>query len=386
MKSWLLNTKRAFTIIELLVVIVIIGILAAVVIVSFSNVSSRGIVASLQSDLASAKRQLINFQTQSSTSSFPTAINCSSPSASEICIRPSGSNTFSYTPIPSSNPSSFNLRATNGSTTYWVSDVGRVTTSSSNIVSSGLILNLDAGDATSYPGTGTTWTDKSSYNQTATLVNSPAYSTASSGMLSFGFSKYAFMTYNTTGAFANPSPSPCGSGNLTSGSCLSIVAWVRPTSLTTAAFIVGINSTNGCATPWNFIIDLNGGPWGGRAYFLRGTSAWDSANSICTAQYLSYPSTAPSNPFSLNSWVQIAVTVSGTTVNHYINTNQYAGTWSGGSSSGSSSGAGSLLIANTDAASTGLNGSLGIVMIYNKELTQSEITQNYNALKDRYGL
>ena len=29
----------------------------------------------------------------------------------------------------------------------------------SSIVSSGLILNLDAGNAASYPGTGTTWTD-----------------------------------------------------------------------------------------------------------------------------------------------------------------------------------------------------------------------------------
>lgn len=44
----------AFTIVELLIVIIVIGILAAVVVVAYSGISSRSTVASLQSSLAEA--------------------------------------------------------------------------------------------------------------------------------------------------------------------------------------------------------------------------------------------------------------------------------------------------------------------------------------------
>jgi len=48
--------NRGFTIIELLVVIVVIGILAAITVVSYTGISQKAVAASLQSDLASAKR------------------------------------------------------------------------------------------------------------------------------------------------------------------------------------------------------------------------------------------------------------------------------------------------------------------------------------------
>ena len=38
---------------------------------------------------------------------------------------------------------------------------GQLVISSSSIVTSGLVLNLDAGNTASYPGSGTTWTDLS---------------------------------------------------------------------------------------------------------------------------------------------------------------------------------------------------------------------------------
>ncbi|MFZ2125427.1 MAG: prepilin-type N-terminal cleavage/methylation domain-containing protein, partial [Candidatus Saccharimonadales bacterium] len=49
------STKPGFTIVELLVVIVVIGILAAITIVSYAGISQRAVAVSLQSDLASAK-------------------------------------------------------------------------------------------------------------------------------------------------------------------------------------------------------------------------------------------------------------------------------------------------------------------------------------------
>jgi prepilin-type N-terminal cleavage/methylation domain-containing protein len=53
-----MKKKYGFTIVELLVVIVVIGILAAITIVSYGGVSQRATVASLQSDLANVSKQL----------------------------------------------------------------------------------------------------------------------------------------------------------------------------------------------------------------------------------------------------------------------------------------------------------------------------------------
>jgi len=45
-------------------------------------------------------------------------------------------------------------------------------------VTSGLQLYLNASNSTSYPGTGTTWTDLSGNLNNGTLVNSPVYTEA----------------------------------------------------------------------------------------------------------------------------------------------------------------------------------------------------------------
>jgi hypothetical protein len=43
------------------------------------------------------------------------------------------------------------------------------------IVTSGLVMHLDAGDAASYPGSGTAWTDLSGNGNTLTAINSPTW-------------------------------------------------------------------------------------------------------------------------------------------------------------------------------------------------------------------
>jgi len=54
--------KSGFTIVELLVVIVVIGILATITIVSFNGINQKAIVASLQSDLSNAATTLKLYQ------------------------------------------------------------------------------------------------------------------------------------------------------------------------------------------------------------------------------------------------------------------------------------------------------------------------------------
>ena len=57
--------------------------------------------------------------------------------------------------------------------------------SSCNIITDGLQLHLDAGNLTSYPGTGTTIYDLSVNGYNSTLINSVGFSTNGGGTLTF---------------------------------------------------------------------------------------------------------------------------------------------------------------------------------------------------------
>lgn len=113
--------NSAFTIVELLVVIVVIGILAAITIVSYAGISQRATASSLQSDLANATQQLKLYNTL--YGSYPTTMvgNCpTAPTADNTyCIKASPGNTLTYTSIASST---FRLVNTNGTTSYAATD------------------------------------------------------------------------------------------------------------------------------------------------------------------------------------------------------------------------------------------------------------------------
>ena len=66
-------------------------------------------------------------------------------------------------------------------------------------VTSGLVLNLDAGNVSSYPGTGATWYDLSGYSNNGTLSNSPTYSDGS--LVLNGVNQYASIV--STSGFPN---------------------------------------------------------------------------------------------------------------------------------------------------------------------------------------
>lgn len=115
-----MNKNRGFTIVELLVVIVVIGVLAAVTIVSYTGISKRATVASLQSDLDNASRQLKLFSVDNST--FPASVTDCSISPDTLtnkCLRLSSENKIdSYT----STVSSFTLTIKNGTVYYRITE------------------------------------------------------------------------------------------------------------------------------------------------------------------------------------------------------------------------------------------------------------------------
>jgi len=69
----------------------------------------------------------------------------------------------------------------------WASqtDEGRTHIATKGIVQSGLVLNLDAGVSSSYPGSGTTWTDLSGNGNNGDLLNGVGFDGGNGGSLSF---------------------------------------------------------------------------------------------------------------------------------------------------------------------------------------------------------
>src|SRR5680860_193293 len=107
---------HGFTIVELLVVIVVIGILAAITIVSYAGISQRAVASSIISNLDNAAKKLKLYQVQ--YDSYPTTLVANCPTApvndTKYCLKASPGETFSYaiTPLGSTSPRAFRLTAT----------------------------------------------------------------------------------------------------------------------------------------------------------------------------------------------------------------------------------------------------------------------------------
>jgi|GEM_PF-2124626 len=119
------SQPSGFTIVELLIVVVVIGILAAITIVWYTGVSQKAIASSLQSDLTNGSNKLKLYQVENG--SYPTSFTdggggnyCPDPPDTRYCIKASPGTTFTYSPEVGSSPQNFTLDAiyTSSSTTY----------------------------------------------------------------------------------------------------------------------------------------------------------------------------------------------------------------------------------------------------------------------------
>jgi len=118
------KNNHAFTIVELLVVIVVIGILAAISIVAYTGISQKAVISSLQSDLSSASKQLKLFYTDNAHYPLTISTNCSSVSDSDTnkCLGHSPGNTYTYTPGSGTNPTTYILSATSNGLNYAITN------------------------------------------------------------------------------------------------------------------------------------------------------------------------------------------------------------------------------------------------------------------------
>jgi len=76
------QNQHAFTIVELLIVIVVIGILAAITIVAFNGVQSRARDASLSSSVVSLEKGLKLYNAENGT--FPSSLGCADDSGCSV--------------------------------------------------------------------------------------------------------------------------------------------------------------------------------------------------------------------------------------------------------------------------------------------------------------
>jgi len=113
-----------FTIVELLVVIVVIGILAAITIVSYNGISQKANIASLQSDLENASKVLKLDQAQNNNEDYPLSLSVANSGKG---VPASSGTTYQYQLNNSVTPKTFCITATKSNLSYYANNDSRPT-------------------------------------------------------------------------------------------------------------------------------------------------------------------------------------------------------------------------------------------------------------------
>lgn len=228
---------------------------------------------------------------------------------------------------------------------------------SQSYVTNGLMLYLDAGNSSSYGGTGTTWYDISGNSRNATLINTPTYDgSTAGGIFSFDDAQFEYATVPDMGDL-NP---------------FTIEVWCRiHKSLSGKVTSVVTNQFN-LSTKLNFSIGTNRAPTSYNMTFGYYTGTWRNVDGF-----------AP----SLNTWYNLVGTYDGTVLKFY--SNNVLNTQANSNISPQSGGEIRIARRWDEAANVSSNffdGDIALIRIYNIALNSTQIAQNYNSQKSRFGL
>lgn len=211
------------------------------------------------------------------------------------------------------------------------------------IVTSGLVVHLDAGNSASYPGSGTTWTDLSGNGNNATLIGSPSF-TASPGYFDIT-SDSTYVRLNKYSHRTNP---------------FTYSLWVNfDINKTFSTLVENGNWTDSLLIRAQYGLQL--------AIYGEGVELGNRSWTPTTG-----------------TWYNVAYTRSGSTNIIYINATQLGDTFTDQTD------------INVDAQymflmraqHTGdqyVDGKIAQFAIYDSALSPAQVAQNFNALKARYG-
>lgn len=219
-----------------------------------------------------------------------------------------------------------------------------------SIVRDGLVFYLDAANKKSYSGTGTACYDLALNSSTGEVVNSPTFN--SSGYFSFVTDDYLRFTNSTALDVQN----------------FTIEVWVRTNATTQNGFWFEKGDVNTQYSLFqegaNIICRINGG------------SGLVNAISITTANFM-----------NTNKWYQVCFTFTSGSQICYIN-GVVVGTGTTTATLATNSSGMSIGAYGGYSGSRGYyyNGDQSIAKVYNRVLSQSEIQQNFNAVRGRYNV
>ena len=209
-------------------------------------------------------------------------------------------------------------------------------------ITNGLVLNLDASNPISYPGTGTTWFDLSGSNNNGILVNNPVYNSTNGGNIEFNGSN----TYIDV--------------SLTKTASCTFSAWAKSTDT---------NSNN-------MLFNAGYDGSGPDLFFSGGVlswNTWDSSNN----PFGSIPATSANGNW--HNYVLVNDEVSNTAKLYYDGVLY-------GTAAYRNASANTVLYIGGNSNAYMWNGAIGNFQVFNRSLISSEVLQNFNAVKSRFGL
>jgi hypothetical protein len=224
-----------------------------------------------------------------------------------------------------------------------------------SIVTSGLVLNLDASNASSYPGSGTSWFDLSGNNNNGTLTNGPTFDSANGGSIVFDGTN----DYVDLGNISQLKPT----------TQITVSAWVYRSTMNDSQNEAIISCTQ-----------------------VGGYELFYTTNKMTFYVYAGGSYRIPEMSTSaISGWMNFTATYDNRYAKLYYN-GVLQNTVDSGATNNISYVANNILIgAEASAGSTRESGfewtgKIAQTLIYNTSLTASEVLQNYNATKAKFGL
>jgi hypothetical protein len=231
-----------------------------------------------------------------------------------------------------------------------------------NIVTDGLVLDLDAANVKSYPGSGTSIYDLSGNGNNGTLTNGPTFDSGNLGNIDFDGTNDEIRTFDYDLDFGTNS--------------FTLSAWIKTSNNTQRGKIIN----KGLSASF---------PNGSKGYSIR----FFSIASFSVGDGTNFTSVDVSNVNDVpnNEWVCFVGVCDRSNLTQYIYINGGVNNTTAVNYTSTTNDDAELTIGSLNRGSYGGNseffdGQISNVQIYNRALTAEEVFQNYNATKSRFGL